>query len=361
MKINIFLVLLTTLLVIPNVLHAAEEDITIIINNQEISLPEDEQKPTIIDGRTYVPIRVISENLGSDVEWKNNTVVIKKSPEFDLLNIPLNDTGKVKIVIDNTYLDIPLEMGQAFISDKGRTMIPLRIIAESLGCEVTWNDGILTINKIIIEEEKNDNESIDENVRKAPIISIMGKPIATEQQIKAFMKKEEKRIKIKMERMGREFVPFPDVIGLYLEIGNKYGIRGDLAYCQAVKETGYFQYTGQVLRSQNNYCGLGATGAPLTGEEPLNGVSPSKVFYIPNYHGISFIEPEVGVEAHIQHLYAYTAKGSIPRGRNLYDPRFTYVKRGVSKNWNDLNGKWAVPGIGYGESIILDYWQKIFE
>ena len=43
---------------------------------------------------------------------------------------------------------------------------------------------------------------------------------------------------------GKQFIPFPDVVDLYLEIGHEYGIRGDIALFQALKETGYFQFTG---------------------------------------------------------------------------------------------------------------------
>ena len=63
-----------------------------------------------------------------------------------------------------------------------------------------------------------------------------------------------------------------------------------------------------------------------------------------------------GVEAHIQHLYAYATTADLPEGCELVDPRFKYVKRGIAPLWKDLNGRWAVPGDGYGESIIADYW-----
>ena len=40
-----------------------------------------------------------------------------------------------------------------------------------------------------------------------------------------------------------------------------------------------------------------------------------------------------------------------PLNKTCVDPRFGYVKRGCAPKTTDLNGKWAVPGIGYGESI----------
>ena len=153
------------------------------------------------------------------------------------------------------------------------------------------------------------------------------------------------------------FIGFPEGIAeLYIEIGKKYNIRGDLAFAQAVKETGYFQFYGIVRNGQNNFCGLGATGKLNTGEELQNGVDPERAVYIPGTHGITFGTMADGVEAHIQHLYAYATKDPLPEGIELVDPRFKYVTRGIAPLWTGLNGRWAVPGNGYGESIIGDYW-----
>ncbi|MFI8574411.1 N-acetylmuramoyl-L-alanine amidase [Rossellomorea aquimaris] len=118
----------------------------------------------------------------------------------------------------------------------------------------------------------------------------------------------------------------------YLFYGNLYGIRGDVAYSQALHETNYFRFTGQVKLDQNNYAGIGTTG--------------------PGNDGASFKTPEEGVLAHIQHLYAYASTNPIPQGQSLVDPRFSLVTRGSAKNWTDLNGKWAVPGTTYGQSIL---------
>ena len=131
----------------------------------------------------------------------------------------------------------------------------------------------------------------------------------------------------------------PTVGKFYTFYGNLYGIRGDIAYAQAIHETNYFKFTGQVKPSQNNYAGIGTTG--------------------PGNDGASFATPEQGVLAHIQHLYAYASTEPLPEGATLVDPRFTLVTRGSAKNWTDLNGKWAVPGTTYGQSILSIYKRNI--
>lgn len=121
----------------------------------------------------------------------------------------------------------------------------------------------------------------------------------------------------------------------YLTFGEYYGIRGDVAFAQALYETDYFRFTGLVQPEQNNYAGIGATG--------------------PGNPGSSFKTPEEGVLAHLQHLFAYASTDPLPNQYPLVDPRFDLVTRGSAPTWTALNGKWAVPGTTYGQSILELY------
>jgi len=112
------------------------------------------------------------------------------------------------------------------------------------------------------------------------------------------------------------------LIDYFYEEGAAEGVRGDIALCQAIKETGYFRYGNDVSFDQNNFCGLGATG---------NGVK-----------GESFNTARDGVRAQIQHLKAYAS--TAPLYNPCIDPRFHYVIRGCAPYWTDLSGRWAVPG-----------------
>ena len=50
-----------------------------------------------------------------------------------------------------------------------------------------------------------------------------------------------------------------EIAQAFYEIGELYGIRGDIALCQAVIETGWFRFDNgtAVKPSAHNYCGLG--------------------------------------------------------------------------------------------------------
>ena len=125
----------------------------------------------------------------------------------------------------------------------------------------------------------------------------------------------------------------------YLTFGAYYGIRGDIAFAQAMHETDYFRFTGVVKPEQNNFAGIGATG--------------------PDNPGSSFDTPRDGVLAHLQHLYAYATDEPLPKEYPLIDPRFDLVDRGSAPTWVNLNGRWAVPGDNYGQSILGLYEKMI--
>lgn len=134
----------------------------------------------------------------------------------------------------------------------------------------------------------------------------------------------------------------PDAVELgiyYLTFGEYYGIRGDIAFAQAMHETDFLRFTGVVKADQNNFAGIGATG--------------------PDNPGASFDTPRDGVLAHIQHLFAYATTDPLPDKYPLIDPRFDLVSRGSASTWVGLNGKWAVPGDNYGQSILDIYKRMI--
>ena len=131
-----------------------------------------------------------------------------------------------------------------------------------------------------------------------------------------------------------------ELADLFLEEGANEGIRGDIAFCQSIKETGWFRFGGQVLPEQNNYAGIGATNNSPIGK------------------GAWFESAQMGVRAQIQHLKAYANKETLVNP--CIDPRFGLVTRGAAGNkWTGLNDRWAVPGDGYGESI-LKIWEEMY-
>lgn len=143
---------------------------------------------------------------------------------------------------------------------------------------------------------------------------IMGTSVATEDQLNALL--------LSGNPQAANYLHLAEI---FLEEGEKEGVRGDGAFCQSLIETGYFRFGGDVHPGQHNYAGLGATGG------------------VP---GLSFPDARTGVRAQIQHLKAYASAD--PLVQECVDPRYKYVSKGCAPTFEQLSGKWAVPGyFGY--------------
>ena len=123
---------------------ASTKDITVKVNDTVIRFPD--QKPIVQNERTLVPIRFVAEALGYDVDWneKDNTAVI--------------DDGKIVLYIGTNKAKIngksvTLDVASTVVRD--RTMVPLRVIAETLDCSVDWIGETKTI---LINQKKNGRE-----------------------------------------------------------------------------------------------------------------------------------------------------------------------------------------------------------
>ncbi|MBC7194999.1 MAG: fibronectin type III domain-containing protein, partial [Caldisericia bacterium] len=111
------------------------------INNEIMYLDNNpinmEVSPQIIENRTYLPIRYILEPLGANLSWDSDE---KK------VTIIFNDTlielwiGKNIAKVNGYYKLIDPENPKVVpMIIQGRTMLPVRFVAENLGCKVEWN------------------------------------------------------------------------------------------------------------------------------------------------------------------------------------------------------------------------------
>ncbi|TYP51333.1 N-acetylmuramoyl-L-alanine amidase [Thermosediminibacter litoriperuensis] len=104
--------------------------IEIYINQKKI---ESDVAPIIYNGRTLVPIRVISEHLGAAVHWDDRERTVRVASGEKLIILKINDT-RAFVNQKPVTLDVP-----AMIV-KNRTMVPLRFLGEYLGAKVSWDD-----------------------------------------------------------------------------------------------------------------------------------------------------------------------------------------------------------------------------
>jgi hypothetical protein len=282
------------------------------------------------------------------------------------------------------------------MDSNGTLMIPLRQLSDAVGAQITWNPrlnaAVITNNGRTVQYPFGaDYILVDGRTikLKAPIVvlegrayaplleatqylgvtiaganeadasdpangatSLFGAPVAPVEQARAWL--------------ARRAPGWEVMADIYYSIAQKYGLRPDIALAQACKETGFFQYGGIVKPYQNNFAGMAASGQVATGNEKLDGVDSSRVWYTAGVHGMIFATKEDGVEAHIQHLYAYATGAPLPEGTVLVDPRFYLVRRGTAPYAEYLGAKenptgvgWAYPGYDYGHDLVASYMKSL--
>lgn len=128
-----------------------------------------------------------------------------------------------------------------------------------------------------------------------------------------------------------------DFARILIEEATAEGVRAEVAFSQAMHETGWLKFGGLVTAEKCNFAGLGATGNSADGASTDYG------------RGYTFADVRTGIRAQVQHLKAYAS--TEPLVNACVDQRFKYVTRGCAPTVGSLGGKWAVPGNGYGESI----------
>lgn len=94
--------------------------------------------PEIVAGRTFVPIRFISESFGATVEWLAETQGITITLGDATIGLQI---GNATAVIDGNIVSLP---AAPYIKN-GRTMVPLRVISEAFGGDVVWEPTTRTI------------------------------------------------------------------------------------------------------------------------------------------------------------------------------------------------------------------------
>jgi len=120
-------VLLAMILIAPSVVAAGTP--RLVINGQLQSGPA---QPVFAGNSLLVPLRVISESLGAQVDWDGATqvVTVRQYGHVVVLRV-----GKSTAAVDGK--EITLDVPARLVND--RTMVPLRFVSEALGAQVSWD------------------------------------------------------------------------------------------------------------------------------------------------------------------------------------------------------------------------------
>lgn len=110
---------------------SADAPIQVIYNGDRISFGAYGQDPTIINNRTMVPLRSIFESMGATVDWNDATRTVTAVRGKTTISITV---GSNTVYVNGRAVSVD---SPATIRNN-RTLVPVRVIAESFGADVGW-------------------------------------------------------------------------------------------------------------------------------------------------------------------------------------------------------------------------------
>lgn len=118
---------------ITNVSAKKETIVSLNGNSLKFDVP-----PQIVNGRTLVPFRKIFEALGATVTWDKTTQTVTAAKNNRTIKLRI---GNKKYLLDG----VEKELDVAGIIVAGRTLVPVRVVAESFGAKVDWDEKNRTV------------------------------------------------------------------------------------------------------------------------------------------------------------------------------------------------------------------------
>ncbi|MEC0207207.1 N-acetylmuramoyl-L-alanine amidase [Paenibacillus lautus] len=141
MKKSILLILFSVFffIALPHHSDAASNQTKIILDGQEIALPEDVEVVNV-KNNVMIPIRVVAENLKFKVDWNQKTQNVKIQQNSKVISLTV---GKKEVMVNNDQK--MLNIDSQII--KNTVVVPIRFVSEEMGLKVRWNntDKIVTL------------------------------------------------------------------------------------------------------------------------------------------------------------------------------------------------------------------------
>lgn len=142
----------------------AVEYVAVYLNGDAIDFPTTDARPQIINNRTYVPVRKTCEALGLEIDWNSKTETMTLTRD----GVVISHTMRSNIVYVNGEAKT---FDTSSINANNRILMPIRMIAESIGATVTWDDPTRSVH-ITTTSSNNNNTSSSTDVSGAVVNSI---------------------------------------------------------------------------------------------------------------------------------------------------------------------------------------------
>lgn len=112
--------------------------INVLYKGKRVSFGAYGQNPEIVNSRTMVPLRSIFEAMGAQVQWDGATQTVTATRGSDKIVMTVGQNGYTVGGAAKTMDTPPMILNE-------RTMVPVRVVAESFGADVTWHAASATV------------------------------------------------------------------------------------------------------------------------------------------------------------------------------------------------------------------------
>ena len=120
----------------------ASEDITVLVNNQPVI---SEQKPIILDGNTYVPLRSVAEAMGCEVVWVQGSKTANIKNLTTIAAFQVDNPKITKMKRTDIANPVIVESKTPPKNINGSVYLPLIAMAETFGAKVGWDAVTRTV------------------------------------------------------------------------------------------------------------------------------------------------------------------------------------------------------------------------
>jgi len=144
------------------------DQLKVVFENQLIQF---DAQPEIVQGRTMIPVRGLSERMGYKVKFDNNTIELTKGDLSAHLQVGSRVMATKKAATD---VQEQQEMEAATYTKDGRTYVPLRFFSEAFGADVAWDQNAKTVILREIAVAIDKGPLADRHAREATLDQIKG-------------------------------------------------------------------------------------------------------------------------------------------------------------------------------------------
>ena len=140
-KIALFLTGAMVMSALPAGVYADDyTQVNLLVEGQAV---ETDQPAVIVDSRTMVPVRVIAETLGCEVDWDVETKTVTFTQGSIVATMVV---GEKTLNVTNNGVTTAMEIDTPAVIINNRTMVPVRFLTELFGFNVDWDAVTKTVN-----------------------------------------------------------------------------------------------------------------------------------------------------------------------------------------------------------------------